>query len=77
MTRLHSTEPFAAQAHFAQREQGGGSTGTATAALPAKGFCWYCDKPVDNVRRFCSVTCRHDYQEEESEFPQANMSARA
>jgi hypothetical protein len=36
--------------------------------LPAKGFCWYCDHAVDNVRRFCSVACREDYYEEEAEF---------
>jgi len=38
-----------------------------SATLPAKGACWYCDKPVDNVRRFCSLSCRDDYFEEESE----------
>lgn len=36
-------------------------------ALPAKGTCWYCEHPVDNVRRFCSVACRDDYYEEEGE----------
>jgi hypothetical protein len=38
-----------------------------SASLQAKGSCWYCDKPVDNVRRFCSHACRDDYFEEESE----------
>jgi hypothetical protein len=33
--------------------------------LQAKGSCWYCDRPVDNVRRFCSIACRDDYFEEE------------
>jgi hypothetical protein len=22
-------------------------------SLPPKGSCWYCEKPVDSVRRFC------------------------
>jgi hypothetical protein len=35
--------------------------------LQAKGTCWYCHEPVDNVRRFCSIECRDDYFEEESE----------
>lgn len=37
-------------------------------ALQPKGSCWYCDQPVDNVRRFCSSSCRDDYLEEEAEF---------
>lgn len=38
------------------------------ASLPeAKGSCWYCEQAVDNVRRFCSVSCRNDYFEEENE----------
>lgn len=36
--------------------------------LQPKGSCWYCDQPVDSVRRFCSSTCRDDYLEEEEEF---------
>lgn len=44
----------------------GGAEGTRRApTLQAKGSCWYCDRPVDNVRRFCSITCRDDYFEEE------------
>jgi hypothetical protein len=35
--------------------------------LQAKGSCWYCDRLVDSVRRFCSVSCREDYFDEESE----------
>jgi len=34
-------------------------------ALQPKGTCWYCDRPVDNVKRFCSAACRHEYFEEE------------
>jgi predicted nucleic acid-binding Zn ribbon protein len=36
--------------------------------LQPKGSCWYCDQPVDSVRRFCSSNCRDDYLEEEAEF---------
>lgn len=37
-------------------------------ALQPKGSCWYCDQPVDSIRRFCSSSCRDDYLEEEVEF---------
>jgi len=37
-------------------------------ALQPKGSCWYCDQPVDNIRKFCSSSCRDDYLEEEAEF---------
>jgi hypothetical protein len=36
--------------------------------LQPKGSCWYCDQPVDSVRRFCSSKCRDDYLEEDAEF---------
>ena len=36
-------------------------------SLPAKGSCWYCDKPLDSVRRFCGKECA-DAFEEEAEF---------
>ena len=32
--------------------------------LPPKGACWYCDKPLDAVRRFCGKTCGMAYAEE-------------
>ena len=35
--------------------------------LPPKGACWYCDKPLDNVRRFCDKECA-DAFDEEKEF---------
>lgn len=38
------------------------------AALPAKGACWYCDKPLDNVRRFCGKGCAVAY-DEEAQYP--------
>ena len=32
--------------------------------LPPKGACWYCDKPLDAVRRFCCKSCGEAYAEE-------------
>lgn len=37
------------------------------ASLPAKGSCWYCEKPLDSVRRFCGKTCADSF-DEEAEF---------
>ena len=34
------------------------------ASLPPKGACWYCDKPLDAVRRFCCKRCGEAYAEE-------------
>jgi predicted nucleic acid-binding Zn ribbon protein len=34
--------------------------------LKPKGACWYCNHPLDNVRRFCSKTCADDYRIEEA-----------
>ncbi|MES2319227.1 MAG: hypothetical protein V4631_17250 [Pseudomonadota bacterium] len=36
-------------------------------SLPAKGSCWYCEKPLDSVRRFCGKECA-DAFDEEKEF---------
>ena len=36
----------------------------ARLSLPAKGACWYCDKPLDAVRRFCGKTCADAFDEE-------------
>jgi hypothetical protein len=33
-------------------------------ALPPKGACWYCDRPLDSVRRFCGKDCAEAYDEE-------------
>ena len=33
-------------------------------ALPAKGSCWYCEKPLDSVRRFCGKNCADSFDEE-------------
>lgn len=32
--------------------------------LPPKGACWYCDKPLDKVRRFCGKACSAAFDEE-------------
>jgi hypothetical protein len=32
--------------------------------LPAKGSCWYCEKPLDSVRRFCGKECAGSFDEE-------------
>ena len=37
---------------------------SARQALPAKGSCWYCEKPLDSVRRFCGKTCADSFDEE-------------
>jgi hypothetical protein len=36
-------------------------------SLPAKGSCWYCEKPLDSVRRFCGKSCSEAF-DEEAEF---------
>lgn len=36
--------------------------------LKAKGACWYCNAPLDNIRRFCNKTCAVDYQTEQEVF---------
>jgi hypothetical protein len=47
---------------------GPGSTPVpARLSLPPKGSCWYCEKPLDSVRRFCGKTCS-DAFDEEAEF---------
>ena len=33
-------------------------------SLPAKGSCWYCDKTLDSVRRFCGKACADAFAEE-------------
>jgi hypothetical protein len=32
--------------------------------LPPKGACWYCEKPLDSVRRFCGKACADSFVEE-------------
>jgi hypothetical protein len=49
---------------------GAASLGAVTAptptrqSLPPKGSCWYCEKPLDSVRRFCGKTCADAFDEE-------------
>ena len=38
------------------------------ADLKPKGACWYCNQPLDNVRRFCNKSCADDYVTEEEAF---------
>lgn len=37
-------------------------------SLKPKGACWYCNAPLDNIRRFCNKTCAEDYLTEEETF---------
>ncbi|MBC7452383.1 MAG: hypothetical protein H7335_01490 [Massilia sp.] len=39
----------------------------ARQSLPPKGACWYCEKPLDSVRRFCGKECADGF-DEEAEF---------
>ena len=32
--------------------------------LPPKGSCWYCEKPLDSVKRFCGRDCASSFDEE-------------
>lgn len=41
---------------------------TKMSDLKPKGACWYCNQPLDNVRRFCSKSCADDYRIEEEAF---------
>ncbi len=36
-------------------------------SLQPKGSCWYCEKPLDAVRRFCGKECADSF-DEEAEF---------
>lgn len=40
----------------------------STSSLKPKGACWYCNAPLDNIKRFCNKTCALDYQTEEETF---------
>lgn len=37
---------------------------TPRQSLPPKGSCWYCEKPLDAVRRFCGKECADAFDEE-------------
>ncbi|MDN4056614.1 hypothetical protein QPK31_00100 [Massilia sp. YIM B02769] len=49
------TEPMAAVAAQARPTR---------LSLPPKGSCWYCEKPLDSVRRFCGKMCTDAFDEE-------------
>lgn len=49
------------------REASSAASPPARQALPAKGACWYCEKPLDSVKRFCGKGCA-DAFDEEAEF---------
>jgi hypothetical protein len=36
----------------------------ARQSLPPKGSCWYCEKPLDSVKRFCGKECADAFDEE-------------
>lgn len=40
------------------------ATGQSRQTLPPKGSCWYCEKPLDSVRRFCGKECADSFDEE-------------
>jgi len=42
----------------------------APVLLP-KGSCWYCEAPVDKVRRFCDLQCVADFEVEEEAIKRA------
>ena len=46
----------------------------ARQSLPAKGSCWYCEKPLDSVRRFCGKECADGF-DEEAEFTRSGGAA--
>jgi hypothetical protein len=37
---------------------------TSRQSLPPKGSCWYCEKPLDSVKRFCGRECADGFDEE-------------
>jgi hypothetical protein len=53
-----SVEPIAAALSAAP------TPAPARMSLPPKGACWYCDKPLDSVRRFCGKSCASSFDEE-------------
>ncbi|MDB5963102.1 MAG: hypothetical protein JWP59_4396 [Massilia sp.] len=33
-------------------------------SLPPKGSCWYCEKALDSVKRFCNKECADGFDDE-------------
>lgn len=54
--------------HTASVQQGDVMRTRGMAELKPKGACWYCNQPLDNVRRFCNKSCAEDYRTEEEAF---------
>lgn len=55
-------------ANESKADSGDPAAGDLLAGLMPKGACWYCNQPLDNVRRFCSKLCADDYRLEEEGF---------
>lgn len=43
-------------------------------SLVAKGSCWYCDKSLDSVRKFCGKECADAFDEEAAYTVEASVS---
>lgn len=54
-------------AYAMQSGQAAARSTPARQSLPPKGSCWYCEKPLDSVKRFCGKGCA-DAFDEEAEF---------
>jgi hypothetical protein len=38
-------------------------------SLPPKGSCWYCEKSLDSVKRFCNKECADGFDDEAAFTP--------
>ena len=38
-------------------------------SLPPKGSCWYCEKTLDSVKRFCNKECADGFDDEAAFTP--------
>ena len=56
---------LAVEPHAAVAVTPGATPLPARLSLPPKGACWYCEKPLDSVRRFCGKSCSDSFDEEE------------
>ena len=63
MGTVHESLPDKLVAVEAPRDLAG-RTAPARLTLPAKGSCWYCEKPLDSVKRFCGRSCADAFDEE-------------
>jgi hypothetical protein len=48
----------------ASLDSGGAAPVPVRRSLPPKGSCWYCEKPLDSVKRFCGKSCSDSFSEE-------------